>query len=66
MRTTEKSNSVISCHNWSQATDAANVDWQTTCVKIVSAPGRNRTCDQRFRKPLLYPLSYEGGPVPSP
>jgi hypothetical protein len=19
-----------------------------------------RTCDQRFRKPLLYPLSYEG------
>jgi hypothetical protein len=20
-----------------------------------------RTCDQRFRKPLLYPLSYEGG-----
>jgi hypothetical protein len=27
----------------------------------VSAPGRNRTCDTRFRKPLLYPLSYEGG-----
>jgi hypothetical protein len=26
-----------------------------------NAPGRNRTCDQRFRKPLLYPLSYEGG-----
>jgi hypothetical protein len=25
------------------------------------APGRNRTCDTRFRKPLLYPLSYEGG-----
>jgi hypothetical protein len=25
-----------------------------------SAPGRNRTCDTRFRKPLLYPLSYEG------
>jgi hypothetical protein len=24
------------------------------------APGRNRTCDSRFRKPLLYPLSYEG------
>ena len=23
-----------------------------------SAPGRNRTCDLRFRKPLLYPLSY--------
>jgi hypothetical protein len=24
------------------------------------APGRNRTCDTRFRKPLLSPLSYEG------
>ena len=23
-----------------------------------SAPGRNRTYDLRFRKPLLYPLSY--------
>ncbi len=26
-----------------------------------SAPGRNRTCDTRFRKPMLYPLSYRGG-----
>jgi hypothetical protein len=26
----------------------------------VCAPGRNRTYDTRFRKPLLYPLSYEG------
>ena len=25
------------------------------------APGRNRTYDLRFRKPLLYPLSYGGG-----
>ena len=25
------------------------------------APGMNRTCDLRFRKPLLYPLSYRGG-----
>src|ERR1700722_20104013 len=25
-----------------------------------SAPGRNRTCDARFRKPTLYPLSYWG------
>ena len=24
------------------------------------APGRIRTCGTRFRKPLLYPLSYEG------
>jgi hypothetical protein len=23
-----------------------------------SAPGRTRTCDARFRKPTLYPLSY--------
>jgi hypothetical protein len=22
-----------------------------------------RTCDQRFRKPLLYPLSYEGDEI---
>ena len=26
-----------------------------------SAPGRIRTCDARFRKPTLYPLSYGGG-----
>ena len=25
-----------------------------------NAPGRDRTCDTRFRKPVLYPLSYEG------
>jgi len=24
-----------------------------------NAPGRTRTCDPRFRKPMLYPLSYE-------
>lgn len=29
-------------------------------VDAVGAPGRNRTCDTRFRKPMLYPLSYEG------
>src|SRR5205823_6068569 len=30
------------------------------------ALGRNRTCDTGFRKPVLYPLSYEGisGSVP--
>jgi hypothetical protein len=28
---------------------------------ISSAPGRIRTSDTWFRKPLLYPLSYEGG-----
>jgi hypothetical protein len=26
----------------------------------MGAPGRIRTCGTRFRKPLLYPLSYEG------
>ena len=29
------------------------------------APGRNRTCDARFRKPTLYPLSYRGFGLPS-
>jgi hypothetical protein len=32
----------------------------TDCADQLGAPGRNRTCDTRFRKPLLYPLSYEG------
>ena len=27
----------------------------------IGAPGMNRTCDLRFRKPSLYPLSYGGG-----
>ena len=26
------------------------------------APGRIRTCDTRFRRAVLYPLSYEGEP----
>ncbi len=28
---------------------------------FLGAPGRTRTCDARFRKPTLYPLSYGGG-----
>jgi hypothetical protein len=32
---------------------------------ITGAPGRIRTCDARFRKPMLYPLSYEGLPAAS-
>ena len=28
------------------------------------APGRNRTCDRAFRRPLLYPLSYGGDKSP--
>ena len=27
-------------------------------LKSAGGPGRSRTCDLRFRKPLLYPLSY--------
>ena len=27
---------------------------------LAGAPGRTRTYDTRFRKPLLYPLSYGG------
>ena len=34
--------------------------WPLTSANA-RAPGRNRTCDTRFRKPVLYPLSYEGG-----
>jgi hypothetical protein len=30
------------------------------CAGRWRALGRNRTCGPRFRKPLLYPLSYEG------
>ena len=26
----------------------------------IGAPGRIRTCDTRFRRAVLYPLSYEG------
>ena len=29
--------------------------------KRVGAPGANRTRDTRFRRAVLYPLSYEGG-----
>ena len=27
------------------------------------APDTNRTCDLRYRKPTLYPLSYEGNAI---
>src|SRR4051812_15393263 len=30
-------------------------------AKTCGAPGRIRTCDTRFRRAVLYPLSYEGG-----
>ena len=31
---------------------------------LLCAPGRIRTCDTRFRRAVLYPLSYEGGGLP--
>ena len=30
-------------------------------LAVCRAPGRIRTCDTRFRRAVLYPLSYEGG-----
>ncbi len=32
----------------------------------IGAPERIRTSDLRFRKPLLYPLSYGGAPIHPP
>ena len=29
-------------------------------LAVCRAPGRIRTCDTRFRRAVLYPLSYEG------
>jgi hypothetical protein len=37
---------------------------QRSDLHFVCALGRIRTCDTRFRKPMLYPLSYEGGAGP--
>ena len=34
-----------------------NIDAGKT-AKVFRGPGRIRTCDARFRKPTLYPLSY--------
>jgi hypothetical protein len=34
-------------------------------VAGLCGPGRIRTCDTRFRKPLLYPLSYGADDAPS-
>ncbi len=40
---------------------ARNVKWSPPKREdLVGAPGRTRTCDARFRKPTLYPLSYGG------
>ena len=36
------------------------VNFFITSLVNECAPGMIRTCDTRFRKPVLYPLSYEG------
>ena len=33
-------------------------DLQAADLRLHGGPGRIRTCGTRFRKPLLYPLSY--------
>ncbi|MFM2093242.1 MAG: hypothetical protein RIS70_366, partial [Planctomycetota bacterium] len=38
----------------------------TSSQEKPNTPGRIRTCDPRFRKPVLYPLSYGGVAVSLP
>ena len=40
--------------------DRVNAGDHVPSVRIVNAPGWTRTTDTRFRKPVLYPLSYGG------
>jgi hypothetical protein len=57
-------------HDWRQTGALGGIRWHLAAHRPMrvsagqkpfsGAPGRNRTCDTRFRKPLLYPLSYEG------
>ena len=42
--------------------EAPGQEPDATCVDVVCAPGRIRTYDTRFRRAVLYPLSYEGWP----
>ena len=37
------------------------MDGRAPDLMFLCAPGRIRTCDTRFRRAVLYPLSYEGG-----
>ena len=36
----------------------ASQDYLSEGLLFIGVPGRNRTYDQRLRRPLLYPLSY--------
>ncbi len=42
------------------ATDSNALKVFCTTIGRQGAPGRTRTCNLRIRRPLLYPLSYEG------
>ncbi len=52
------------CHLWPSAPQSPRFTRQPTHVTCINpesfanAPGRIRTSDTRFRKPVLYPLSY--------
>ena len=43
-----------------QSTDSSTASSEAILRDQRGAPGKIRTCDTRFRKPMLYPLSYEG------
>ncbi len=50
----------IACHKGlSSGTARITALGAKNVLKSAIAPDRDRTCDLRFRKPLLYPLSYE-------
>lgn len=49
----------------SKQTADGPADGRRSAGRSCGAPGRIRTCDSRFRKPQLYPLSY-GGLAPLP
>ncbi len=45
---------------------AGRSDGRASDLLVLCAPGRIRTCDTRFRRAVLYPLSYGGGACVSP
>lgn len=49
------------CHSGLTAGDVEDPQPRSAEGLPPRAPGRIRTCDTRFRRAVLYPLSYEGG-----
>ena len=47
-------------HNTGRASGDPSGPQTVTSLQFQGAHGRIRTCDARFRKPTLYPLSYVG------